>query len=58
MINPTSLSRNHISNGPVIITMPIDMINAIENLGINARLIFSLLSSFKFDNEGNNVKTK
>ena len=58
MINPTSLSKNHINVGPVIITIPIDMINAIENLGISARLIFSLFISFNFDNVGSNVKTK
>ena len=58
MINPTSLSKNHISVGPVITTIPIDITNAIENLGISARLIFSLFASFNCDNAGNNVKTK
>ncbi len=42
VINPTSVSRNHISVGPVIMTTPTDMVNAMENLGIITRLIFSL----------------
>ena len=46
MINPTSLSKNHISIGPVIITTPTDMTNAIENLGISAKLSFSFVDSF------------
>ena len=58
MINPTSLSKNHINSGPVIITIPIEITNAIENLGISARLIFSRFISFNCDNVGSNVNTK
>ena len=58
MINPTSLSKNHMRVGPVMITIPIAMINAIENLGMSTRLIFSLFDSFNCENVGNNVKTK
>ena len=57
-INPTSLSKSHISVGPEIMTMPIAMVNAIENLGIITRDIFSLAVVSNFESAGSNVKTK
>jgi hypothetical protein len=44
--------------GPVIITIPIAMVKAIENLGIITSDILSLAILSNFENVGSNVNTK
>ena len=58
VIKPTSLSKNHMSVGPVIITIPTATINIIENLGIKTSVIFSRFAPSNCENVGNNVNTK
>ena len=56
VITPTSLSKNHMSVGPVISTIPTPRMNIVENLGTRTAIIFSRPSSLALNSDGYSMK--